>query len=56
MDWSISEDETPTSLWFDGHISKHINKDYEDDDALSEAFAELYEATILNQTYQKIHS
>ena len=35
-------------------FAKHINEDYEDDDALSEAFAELYEATILDQAYKKV--
>ena len=35
-------------------FAKQINEDYEDDDALSEAFAELYEAMILDRAYKKV--
>ena len=35
-------------------FAKRINENFEDDDALSEAFAELYKATILDRAYKKV--
>ena len=35
-------------------FAKRINENFEDDDALSEAFAKLYEATILDRAYKKV--
>ena len=35
-------------------FAKQINENFEDDDALSEAFAKLYEATKLDRAYKKV--